>query len=102
MSFASEVLGGFGVLFEPAQRWSFFSLYLFPRWLESLQTFLGKRGYLLPVPFFKVRSADQNLMFALSCAIIGELFITGEHQGSGPFRTTLDLILGDNHQFDRK
>ena len=55
--FSSEVLGGLGVLFEPAQRWRFFSLYLFPSWLESLQTFLGKRCYLVPVPFFKVRAA---------------------------------------------
>ena len=42
------------------------------------------------------------MMFALSCAIIGELFITGEHKGSGPFRTTIQLILGDNEKFERK
>ena len=41
-------------------------------------------------------------MFALSCAIIGELFIKGEHKGSGSFRKTLELILGDNEKFERK
>lgn len=42
------------------------------------------------------------MMFAVSCAILGELFITGEQRGSGPFRKTIELILGDNEKFERK
>lgn len=40
-----NILGCSSILFEEKRRFSFLSMYIFYRWIQSMDLFFGKRGY---------------------------------------------------------
>lgn len=69
-------------------------MYLVPRTIESLKTFLEKRKLLPQIPYF------LPIMSAFTWAIIADTHADREFPLKQTFKQILDFLLGNDAQYD--
>jgi hypothetical protein len=84
----------FGILFEAPARRGEIAMYVFPRYIESLKTFLGKMRLWPEIPM------GGKLLFGLAIGIIANTFLQDERSVKKHFRWLLKYIMGESDNND--
>ena len=85
-------ISSLGIFFLPDARWSDLAMMFFPRLVESLTTFLGKRKLIPNLPY------GLNFMFATAFAIIGHCFFEDPDSIKATMRFPLTVLLGRSNE----
>jgi hypothetical protein len=87
-------LSTFGILFEAPARRGEIAMYVFPRYIESLKTYLGKMKLFPNIPM------GGKFLFGLSIGLISNSFLQDERSVKKHFRWLLNFIMGESDNTD--